>query len=156
MAVAVEYAPEAMQEQGFPRPTALDLVRRVAGYRAHGLGTTGAPFHQAEDLGRAAARGDTSMSSSPARRWSSRFGGGLAGGSLVLLLFGWLATGTLAMYAVVSSIAVVWPPCGYLVNTDHGNFVGTFLMLDGAPRATWEWSVVLRRTLLPAARVARG
>ena len=89
------------------------------------------------------------MSSSPATRWSSRFGGGLAGGALLLALFGWLATGTLAMYAVVSSIAVFWPPCGYLVNTDHGHFVATFLMLEGAPRASWEWSVVLRRTLYP-------
>jgi hypothetical protein len=89
------------------------------------------------------------MSSSPASRWSNRFGGGLAGGSLLLVLFGWLATGTLAMYAVVSSIAVLWPPCGYLVNTDHGHFVGTFLMLEGAPRAYWEWSVVLRRILYP-------
>jgi len=89
------------------------------------------------------------MSSSHATRWSSRFTGGLAGGILLLVLFGWLATGTLAMYAVVSSIAVIWPPCGYLVNTDHGHFVGAFLMLEGAPRAYWEWSVVLRRTLYP-------
>lgn len=89
------------------------------------------------------------MSFSLATPWTRRFTGGVAGGTLLLVFFGWLATGTLAMYAIVSSIAVLWPPCGYVVNTDHGHFVGAFLMLDGAPRQYWEWSVVLRRTLYP-------
>jgi hypothetical protein len=51
--------------------------------------------------------------------------------------------------------AATWPgspatgPCHYLVNIDHAQFQATFLMLDGAPRDQWIFSVVLRRILFP-------
>jgi hypothetical protein len=73
----------------------------------------------------------------------------VAGASFLTVVLGWLCTGTLAAYAVGLDIALVLTPCRYLANCDHGHFLASFLMLDGAPRQNWEWSVVLRRTLYP-------
>ena len=39
--------------------------------------------------------------------------------------------------------------CRYIANIDHGHFLSTFLMLDGADKSVWEGSVVLRRVLYP-------
>jgi hypothetical protein len=61
----------------------------------------------------------------------------------------WLSTGTMAPYAATTNPPLVLGPCGYLYNGDHDHFRATFLMLDGAPRAQWEFSVVLRRILFP-------
>jgi hypothetical protein len=88
-------------------------------------------------------------SSHPSSRWTESFRLRQAAASVLLVALGWLCTGTLASYAVGLDIAIVWRPCGYLLNCDHGQFVASHLMLDGAPRATWEGSVVLRRTLYP-------
>lgn len=63
----------------------------------------------------------------------------------ILLLGIWCSSGTLALYALTLDGPQVSENCQYLRNIDHGNFVGTYLMLDGLPRALWEWSVVLRR-----------
>jgi hypothetical protein len=40
-------------------------------------------------------------------------------------------------------------PCNYLLNTDHVHFEACFLMLDGAPREQWDYSIYLRRILYP-------
>jgi hypothetical protein len=88
-------------------------------------------------------------SSLPSSPWIESFRLRQAAASLLLVALGWLCTGTLASYAVGLDIAIVWRPCGYLLNCDHGQFLASHLMLDGAPRATWEGSVVLRRTLYP-------
>jgi hypothetical protein len=68
---------------------------------------------------------------------------------LVLVLGMWCSSGSLAIYAVTLDGPQVSEHCSYLRNIDHGNFVGTYLLLEGFPRHTWEWSVVLRRMLYP-------
>ena len=73
----------------------------------------------------------------------------LAGASLVLALAIWANSGTLAPYAATLETPMVWEACGYLFNIDHHHFKATYLMLDGAPREQWEFSVALRRVLYP-------
>lgn len=73
----------------------------------------------------------------------------LAGASLILILGVWVSSGTLAPYAATLAKPYVWGPCDYLLNIDHNHFKAVFLMLDGAPRDQWEYSVVLRRVLHP-------
>jgi hypothetical protein len=68
---------------------------------------------------------------------------------LLLSLGVWVNTGTLAPYGATLEKPFVWEPCKYLLNIDHFHFKATFLMLDGAPRDQWEFSVVLRRILYP-------
>jgi hypothetical protein len=68
---------------------------------------------------------------------------------LLLALGIWLNTGTLAPYGATLEKPFVWEPCRYLLNIDHFHFKATFLMLDGAPREQWGFSVVLRRILYP-------
>jgi len=68
-----------------------------------------------------------------------------------MLLGMWCSTGTLSIYAATLDrpVVQVGPNCGYLVNIDHPHHRAPFLMLQGAPRETWEFSVVLRRLLYP-------
>ncbi|HSF43799.1 MAG TPA: hypothetical protein VLT87_28665 [Thermoanaerobaculia bacterium] len=73
----------------------------------------------------------------------------LTGASLVLILGVWASSGTLAPYAATLAKPYAWEPCDYLLNIDHNHFKAVFLMLDGAPRDQWEYSVVLRRVLHP-------
>ncbi len=73
----------------------------------------------------------------------------LAGAALLLALEIWVSTGTLAPGAATLEHPYVDGPCRYLMNIDHFHFKATFLMLDGAPREQWEFSVVLRRLLYP-------
>jgi hypothetical protein len=73
----------------------------------------------------------------------------LAGAALLLTLGVWVSTGTLAPYGATLEKPFVWEPCKYLLNIDHFHFKATFLMLDGAPRSQWEFSVALRRILYP-------
>jgi hypothetical protein len=73
----------------------------------------------------------------------------LAGACLLLALGIWANTGTLAPYGATLEKPLLWEPCDYALNIDHYHFKATFLMLDGAPRAQWEFSVVLRRVLYP-------
>jgi hypothetical protein len=73
------------------------------------------------------------------------------GAALVLLLGLWLNTGTLAPYAATLAHPMLWSHCNYLLNIDHNHFKATFNLLDGLPRDQWEYSVVLRRPLYPAA-----
>lgn len=73
----------------------------------------------------------------------------LLGASLLLTLGVWVSSGTLAPYAATLAEPFVWEPCKYLLNIDHYHFKAVFLMLDGAPREQWEFSVVLRRLLQP-------
>jgi hypothetical protein len=68
-------------------------------------------------------------------------------GALVVAV--WLSSGTMAPYAATWPGSIVTTPCHYLQNVDHAQFQATFAMLDGQPRAEWEWSVVLRRILFP-------
>lgn len=60
----------------------------------------------------------------------------------------WLGSGSIAPYAS-SHRTPRLNECGYLLNLDHPHFLATFSMLNGEPRSTWEWSVVLRRILYP-------
>lgn len=73
----------------------------------------------------------------------------LTGAALVLMLGVWASSGTLAPYAATLAKPYPWAPCNYLLNIDHNHFKAVFLMLDGAPRDQWEYSVVLRRVLHP-------
>jgi hypothetical protein len=73
----------------------------------------------------------------------------LAGALLLLILGIWANTGTLAPYAATLANPLLWEPCNFALNIDHFHFKATFLMLDGAPRDQWEFSVVLRRLLYP-------
>jgi hypothetical protein len=75
----------------------------------------------------------------------------LAGACLVLLLGVWANTGTLPPYAATLGNPMVLEPCDYLLNIDHNHFKATFLLLEGAPRDQWDYSVVLRRLLYPVA-----
>ena len=63
---------------------------------------------------------------------------------LLLSLGVWANTGTLAPYGATLDKPLVSDPCKYLLNIDHFHFKAAFLMLDGAPRDQWEFSVVLR------------
>ena len=80
---------------------------------------------------------------------TGRYAGHLAAAVAVLLLSIWLSSGTLAPYASTFVKPAVLQPCGYLGNIDHPEFLGSFLMLDGAPRSMWQYSVTLRRVLFP-------
>jgi hypothetical protein len=73
----------------------------------------------------------------------------LSAACLLLALGAWANTGTLAPYGATLDKPYVSEPCKYLLNIDHFHFQATFLMLDGAPRDQWEFSVVLRRILYP-------
>jgi hypothetical protein len=73
----------------------------------------------------------------------------LAGACLLLALGIWANTGTLAPYGATLEKPFLWEPCNYPLNIDHFHFKATFLMLDGAPRDQWEFSVALRRILYP-------
>ncbi len=73
----------------------------------------------------------------------------LAGACALLALGIWVNTGTLAPYGATLAKPFVWEPCEYLLNIDHNHFKATFLMLDGAPREQWDFSVALRRILYP-------
>jgi hypothetical protein len=73
----------------------------------------------------------------------------LAGACAVLAAGLWASSGTLAPYAATLAKPRVWGACNYLLNIDHQHFKAVFLMLDGAPREQWEFSVVLRRVLHP-------
>ena len=73
----------------------------------------------------------------------------LLGACLVLLAGIWANTGTLNPLAVTLDHPIVWDPCTYLLNIDHFHHKAPFLMLDGAPRESWDFSVVLRRILYP-------
>jgi hypothetical protein len=73
----------------------------------------------------------------------------LAGACFLLALGIWVNTGTLAPYGATLEKPFLWEPCNYALNIDHFHFKATFLMLDGAPREQWEFSVVLRRVLYP-------
>ena len=86
----------------------------------------------------------------PAGKHSSPLQNALCLASLVMMLLGiWLSSGTLAPYAATLAAPRVLQPCHYLGNIDHDEFRATFLMLDGAPRESWSFSVVLRRILFP-------
>ncbi|HEX9944067.1 MAG TPA: hypothetical protein VGG03_18805 [Thermoanaerobaculia bacterium] len=73
----------------------------------------------------------------------------LAGACLLLTLGIWVNTGTLAPLGATLEHPLVWEPCKYLLNIDHFHSKAAFLMLDGAPREQWEFSVTLRRILHP-------
>jgi hypothetical protein len=68
-----------------------------------------------------------------------------------LLMLGaiWLSSGTMYPFASTWAFPIVSKPCGYLFNQDHSQYRAAFDMLDGRPRAAWEWSIVLRRLLYP-------
>src|SRR3954451_23846126 len=80
---------------------------------------------------------------------SSRLALTLGGAALLLTLGIWVNTGTLAPYGATLKSPLLWAPCNYPLNIDNPHFKATFLMLDGAPRAQWAFSVVLRRILYP-------
>ncbi|MEA2710490.1 MAG: hypothetical protein QOF78_3091, partial [Phycisphaerales bacterium] len=61
----------------------------------------------------------------------------------------WLSSGTLAPYAATLEKPRIDKPCNYLINSDHAHFQASFLMLDGAPREQWDFSIYLRRILYP-------
>ena len=73
----------------------------------------------------------------------------LAAAAVLLAVGIWANSGTLAPGGATLANPYVWEPCRYLLNIDHFHFKGAFLMLDGAPRERWEFSVVLRRILYP-------
>lgn len=89
------------------------------------------------------------MTAVPAMRERRRDRLQLAGACLVLALCLWVNTGTLAPGGATLEHPFVWEPCKYLLNIDHFHYKATFLMLDGAPRDQWDFSVVLRRILYP-------
>jgi hypothetical protein len=80
---------------------------------------------------------------------SSRLPLTLGGAALLLTLGIWVNTGTLAPYGATLKSPLIWAPCNYPLNIDNPHFKATFLMLDGAPRSQWAFSVVLRRILYP-------
>ena len=78
-----------------------------------------------------------------------RFRTHLVGACLLMLLAIWLSSGTMYPFASTWAYPIVSKSCGYLFNQDHTAYRAAFDMLDGAPRAQWEWSIVLRRILYP-------
>ena len=61
----------------------------------------------------------------------------------------WISSGTMAPYAATTPVPKALEPCHELVSVDHDHFVSIFRMLDGDPRESWVWSVLLRRVLFP-------
>ncbi len=69
---------------------------------------------------------------------------------LVLTASMYVSTGTLSPYAnttVGRAAPLVSQDCQYLYNADYSFFKAMFLMLDGAHKHEWNFSVVLRRIL---------
>lgn len=92
---------------------------------------------------------ETFYTGSPSLKYSfSSFRLHFAASALLLMLLIWLASGTMAPYAATLASRLV-RSCGYLVNVDHPHHKAAFLLLDGADRKLWEFSVVLRRILFP-------
>jgi FkbM family methyltransferase len=67
--------------------------------------------------------------------------------SLILISSIWFSSGTMAPYGATLSAPMVLSPCAYLVNIDHLHHKAVFLMLDGADKSEWNFSVLLRRAL---------
>jgi hypothetical protein len=78
-----------------------------------------------------------------------RFRAHLIGACILMLLAIWLSSGTMYPFASTWAFPIVSKPCAYLFNQDHPEYRAAFDMLDGAPRAAWQWSMVLRRVLYP-------
>jgi len=78
-----------------------------------------------------------------------RFRTHLIAACALMLLAIWLSSGTMYPYASTWAFPIVSKRCTYLFNIDHPDYRAVFDMLDGGPRTTWEWSVVLRRLLYP-------
>jgi hypothetical protein len=95
---------------------------------------------------------------------------GLIASSITLFFVLWCSSGTLSPYALsapdelamnqyttvdADTWAAVIPggrealQCRYVANIDHGQFLATFLMVDGIDKSVWEGSVILRRVLYP-------
>jgi hypothetical protein len=70
-------------------------------------------------------------------------------GCIVVLAGVWCSSGTLAPYAATLERPRIAKPCNYLLNTDHVHFEACFLMLDGAPRQQWDFTIYQRRILYP-------
>jgi hypothetical protein len=78
-----------------------------------------------------------------------RFRSHLVAACVVMVAAIWLSSGTMCPYASTWAFPIVSKRCGYLLNPDHIQYRAAFDMLDGAPRAAWEWSTTLRRILYP-------
>ena len=79
----------------------------------------------------------------------NRFLLALLGGCIVVAAGVWLSSGTMAPYAATLEHPRIQKPCNYLLNTDHVHFEACFLMLDGAPREQWTFTIYQRRILYP-------
>jgi hypothetical protein len=73
----------------------------------------------------------------------------VAAAAALMLLAIWLSSGTMYPFASTWAFPIVSKSCGYLFNQDTPQYRAAFDMLDGAPRAAWEWSITLRRLLYP-------
>jgi hypothetical protein len=96
----------------------------------------------------------------------------LISAAVILFFVIWFSTGTLSPYALSAPDDLIlnqfssfnkepyindtvipngknFFQCRYIANIDHGHFLATFLMLDGADKGLWGGSVVLRRILYP-------
>ena len=89
------------------------------------------------------------MATIPAQPPRPAFRAHQAAGVLVLLAAIWMSSGTMAPYGATLASPKVLPPCDYLANIDHIYFEQTFMMLNGAPKAEWKTSFMLRRILFP-------
>jgi len=78
-----------------------------------------------------------------------RFRSHLVAACVVMVAAIWLSSGTMCPYASTWAFPIVSKRCGYLFNLDHVHYRAAFDMLDGAPRAAWQWSMTLRRILYP-------
>ena len=78
-----------------------------------------------------------------------RFRLALIAGCLVVAAGVWLSSGTLAPYASTLARPRIDKPCNYLLNTDHVHFEACYLMLDGAPREQWDFTIYQRRMFYP-------
>ena len=86
---------------------------------------------------------------SPPLSKNRRFLLALIGGCIVVVAGVWCSSGTLAPYASTLQRPRIQKPCNYLLNTDHVHFEACFLMLDGAPREQWDFTIYQRRILYP-------
>jgi len=69
----------------------------------------------------------------------------------MLIIIGYLSTGTLSPYANTlghpPEYPIIDPKCRYLYNGDYHHFSALFFLLDGKPKQRWKHSVVQRRIL---------
>lgn len=169
--IAMEYAPDSMHALGFDPDKLIEffrnrdyfiyLLERNGRTRPVDPRTLQGALERSDyvdlliskqaSLDRAEPAAEASPAIVPSRQEhaTSRYKFQLLLGIVTLMASIWLSSGTMAPAGATLYAPLVSQPCGYLFNSDHPHHKAAFLMLDGAEKSQWAFSVVLRRILFP-------